>query len=255
MTTIVGIEHEGNVWIGGDSAVMLGDTELNTQVGGKVFRLGDVIFGVAGWTRTSAMLRYDLRLPERRFDQPGQTDIGWLNTDFTRAVHECLERNGWDPQGGSRPQRRSSDNTIMVGYRGKLYVLRDNFEVSRYPDHFYAIGVGGEIAIGYLAATKERGPRDRILGALATAARYSVGTRDPFTILCGLGREPWKDETLDIDPWREEPKPQACPHHAVDYGPFSNRILAYPIKCRACGLEGSEDRTERRHWPEGSSST
>ncbi len=64
MTCIVGLVHEGVVYMGGDSAATssayLNQTILATE---KVFRNGEFLIGAAGSERASLLLRHSLSPP------------------------------------------------------------------------------------------------------------------------------------------------------------------------------------------------
>jgi len=198
MTTIVGIEHEGNVWIGGDSAVTAGKQIIINCSNSKVFRVRDIIFGHAGTARMATILRHCLaaNLPS----QEGLPDDYYASVEIPKAVHGTVAEQGYepnDPDDGARTWFCRSE--LLIGLHGKLYAMACDYNVKRSAWGYDAVGTGGEVAIGYLFGNQhaEAHPQDRIHGALLAGEKFTHGTRGPFTILCGNNPE------LDVNPWAQ----------------------------------------------------
>ena len=67
MTCIVGLVHEGVVYIGGDSAGVAG-LSLTVRADEKVFRNSDFLMGFTTSFRMGQLLRYSLKPPRRHPD-------------------------------------------------------------------------------------------------------------------------------------------------------------------------------------------
>jgi ATP-dependent protease HslVU (ClpYQ) peptidase subunit len=63
MTCIVGVNHNGNIYIGGDSAGVAG-LQLQIRSDEKVFLTGDFIMGFTTSFRMGQLLRYAFSPPE-----------------------------------------------------------------------------------------------------------------------------------------------------------------------------------------------
>lgn len=170
MTCIVGIQKGRTVWIGADSAMTRGlDQRLTGEK--KVFINGEFIMGVAGYPRTMSLLNHS-------FDPPAQpddmADDEFIHTVFVDAVKNSV----------LLPGETGFDSNVMIGYRGKLYMMESNFQILVPAPGFEAMGSGGEIAIGVLRATRGmRNPRKRCLLALEASAENNAGVRPPFHVL------------------------------------------------------------------------
>lgn len=182
MTCIVGLEHEGAVYIGGDSAgVEMGSLAICGRADEKVFVTdsGEMAMGFCGSFRIGQLLRYALTLPAQKV---GQDDMTYLVTDFVDAVR-AMQRD----KGSLKKENEvdESDAGFLVGFNGKLYAIESDFQVGRAMDSYTACGCGAQIALGAMYATKLLGmdPEDRIRVALAAAAEYSAGVRAPFVIV------------------------------------------------------------------------
>ena len=180
MTVIVGIEHRGRVWIGGDSA---GTDESGSQHNmlepRKVFRVGDVLMGCAGSLRMAQVLAHGLKLPAR--DAP-KSDESYLAIDFIAAVRELLQTAGCLCRQESGQDHL--DGTLLIAYRGKLYTVDSDCNVNRNRKHFDAVGCGGRYARGALAVMTEPDPAKRVLAALRATCSLNSDCRPPFVVLC-----------------------------------------------------------------------
>ena len=175
MTAIVGLAHAGSVYIGGDSAGVAG-MSLTVRADAKVFRKKRYLFGFTTSFRMGQLIRYSLTLPK----PTGNLDA-FMSTTFVDALRDCLKSGGW----AAKENEREEGGTFLVGVRGRLYAVHDDYQVAKAADGFAAVGCGDQIALGALFATAGTGlsPRRRVLGALAAAERFSAGVRGPFACL------------------------------------------------------------------------
>lgn len=182
MTCIVGLEHEGVVYIGGDSA---GINSYSLGICGradeKVFltETEDMVMGFCGSFRIGQLLRYALTLPQQKV---GQDDMAYLVTDFIDAVRTMQKDKG---SLRKENELEEHDSEFIVGFNGKLYVVEGDFQVGRPIENFASVGCGADIALGAMFATKNlnMAPEDRISLALQAATEYSAGVRPPFHIV------------------------------------------------------------------------
>jgi len=175
MTAIVGLVHDGKVYIGGDSAGVSG-LSLSVRADTKVFRKGRYLFGFTTSFRMGQLIRYSLVPPKPKVDD---ADLeGFMATKFIDALRDCLKAGGW----ARKESDREEGGTFLVGVRGQLFTIYDDYQVARSADGFAAVGCGEDIALGALYATAGTGmkPRKRALLALQAAERFSAGVRGPF---------------------------------------------------------------------------
>ena len=175
MTCIVGLVHEGVVYIGGDSAGVAG-LSLTVRADEKVFQNGEFLMGFTTSFRMGQLLRYSLEPPRRHPDD----DIHqYMVVGFVNAVRECLKAGGY----ASKKDDVESAGTFLVGYQGRLFEIESDYQVGIPGDGYAAVGSGQDIARGALFATQGQEPRQRVLTALQAAERFSAGVRGPFHIL------------------------------------------------------------------------
>lgn len=176
MTAIAGFTDAGKVYIGGDSAGVAG-LSLTVRADEKVFRNGEFVFGFTTSFRMGQLLRYAFRPPTLKEDQ----DIyRFMVTDFVDAVRLCLKAGGY----ASRDKETESGGTFLVGFRGRLFEVDDDYQVGESIDGYGAAGCGRDISRGafYAMNNWDVKPKDRIRIALEAAERHSAGVRGPFHI-------------------------------------------------------------------------
>jgi hypothetical protein len=177
MTCIAGVIDGDKVYIGGDSAGV-GGYYLTIRSDSKVFKKGEMIFGFTSSFRMGQLLRYKLQIPYHKPDVP--LDV-YMHTEFIDAVRTCLKEGGY----ASNKDGEETGGTFLVGYRGRLFQIEDDFQIGENVVPYDAVGCGMELALGSLYSTNgsDRSPEDRVRLALMAAEQFSAGVRGPFTII------------------------------------------------------------------------
>lgn len=184
MTAIVGLVHEGTVYLGADSAGVAGYS-LVVRSDAKVFNNGPYVMGFTDSFRMGQLLRYAFRPPAPlgRGVEDCKDVPRFMATHFVDAVRATLKEGGWL----RKDSEQEEGGTFLVGARGRLFEIGSDFQVGEAADGYAAIGCGDELALGSLFATEPRGwvdplpPKSRVRLALEAAERYSAGVRGPFT--------------------------------------------------------------------------
>ncbi|MEU4422862.1 hypothetical protein AB0F81_19715 [Actinoplanes sp. NPDC024001] len=187
MTAIVGLARRGSVFIGGDSAGVSG-MNLSVRADSKVFHNGGYLFGFTTSFRMGQLIRYSLTPPAPE----GDLDR-FMATAFVDALRDCLKSGGW----ARKEDEQELGGTFLVGVRGRLFAVHDDYQVASAADGYAAVGCGDQAALGALYATGRTGlkPAARIRVALGAAERFSAGVRGPF--LCMALRKKGRAELLD----------------------------------------------------------
>lgn len=185
MTCIVALEQDGVVYVGADSAgIDAHSLSIVRRADEKVFVTddGEFIMGFCGSYRIGQLLRYSLDLPEQL---ASKDDMAYMVTDFIDAVRAIQRDKGALNKDGDH-NVESQDAAFIVGYRGRIYVIEQDFQVGRPVDDFAAVGCGDHLALGAMHATrkdKKLTPEERITMALEAATEYSAGVRPPFHVV------------------------------------------------------------------------
>lgn len=174
MTCIVAVADEGRVWVGGDSAGVSG-WSLHVRADEKVFSNGPFVMGFTSSFRMGQLLRYCLVPPEK--DPESDLDR-YMVTSFVDAVRKCLKDGGF----ARKKEESESGGTFIVGIGGSLFVVEDDYQISKQACGYAAVGSGDQIAAGALYASKHLEPEKRIVMALEAAEAHSSGVRGPFVI-------------------------------------------------------------------------
>lgn len=177
LTCIAGLEHGGKVYIGGDSAGVSG-WSLQVRADEKVFTNGAFIFGFTTSFRMGQLLRYRLSAPEQL---PSQDDYAYMVGPFIDAVRQCLKDGGY----AEVHDQAESGGTFLVGYKGRLYYVGDDYQVGRLAHGYTAVGCGQDVARGALAILKDSdlAPKERVTKALEASEYHNAGVRGPFVVV------------------------------------------------------------------------
>lgn len=74
--------------------------------------------------------------------------------------------------------------TFLVGIRGHLYEIGEDWSATRSAEGYNAIGVGSSMALGSLYTTRGWAtPRKRVLAALEASVAHNPLVSPPFTII------------------------------------------------------------------------
>ena len=178
VTCIAGIVHDGTVYIGGDSAGIAGYA-LTVRADEKVFKKGEWIFGFTSSFRMGDLIRYSLALPIIPPELDGHDLRGIMVTEFVNALRSTLKSGGF----AKKENEVETAGTFLVGVRGRLFEIDNDYQVGEPLDGYAAVGCGAEIAVGSLFTSTDTNPHSRVLTALQAAERHSAGVRGPFHIV------------------------------------------------------------------------
>lgn len=174
MTVIVGLQHEGTVYMGGDALACSGSGDAITLATSKVFRKGDLLLGTTGDFRAAQLLRYALALPYHKHDEE---ITEYLVVELAAAVRDCFAEHQY-------PRKKEDDPDLgfLIGYKGRLFCMHPDWSVIELASGYYAIGSGDNAALGAFFATDGQEPEQRVQIALEAAAAFTTTVRGPFRI-------------------------------------------------------------------------
>lgn len=175
MTCIVGVIQDSKVFIGADSAGVRG-LDVWVRKDPKVFKNGEFIIGCTSSFRMIQLLRFSFRPPKMHTDQ----DVyQYMCVDFVNEVRKCFKEGGF----AEIDKYVESGGSFLVGYKGRLFGIEGDFQVSESSDGYNSVGCGESFALAALdALPKEMSAEDKIRRALEIAAYRSGGVRPPFLI-------------------------------------------------------------------------
>ena len=178
MTCIVGMEKNGKVWMGGDSAGTAGNMNQRIRADKKVFIKGEFIIGFCGSFRMGDLLKHTFEIP----DAKDVTDPDkFMVNNFVDALRDLLETE--NKKAGLTGNEKLFPS-ILVGFRGRLYNVESDYQCGRPEDGYDSVGSGSSVAVGAMHGSKGvSSARGRIEAALEAASRNDAAVRPPFHIL------------------------------------------------------------------------
>jgi ATP-dependent protease HslVU (ClpYQ) peptidase subunit len=182
MTCIVGIEHDGKVTIGGDSAAAQGSF-LDLVTAPKVFQLGEMLIGFSYSFRMGQLLQYKL---EPSVICSDADLMQFMVNGFVEDVRSCFRDGGF----AKKQNEQEEGGQFLVGLRGQLFEVHSNYQVLRSRWGYNAIGCGYELALGAMGAMHSLDAvgnvtttEAKVIVALQAASDHSGSVQAPFTVL------------------------------------------------------------------------
>jgi ATP-dependent protease HslVU (ClpYQ) peptidase subunit len=194
MTTIVAIQGDGFAVVTADSRIVSmmenGATSAISHLGGnlsKVSQNGPYLLGAAGDVRAINILHHAFTPPTPPSNLKGKKLDAFITNKFIPVLRETFEKQGY-----ATPEREAShiaqhDSTVLVVIHGVVYVLDGDYAWCSDSNGYYAIGSGGDYALGalHILLNKKKSldipaARGVATKAISTAAKYDVHTGAPY---------------------------------------------------------------------------
>ncbi len=175
MTCIAAIKHDGRVFIAGDSAGVAGYS-LSVRRDSKVWAKDGFVYGFTSSFRMGQLLRFKFKPPTHHAEIG---DYEYMVSDFVEEVRSCMKKGGY----AQVKENVEEGGTFIVGYKGEIYIIEDDYQVGMLHDDYMAVGCGQAYAKGVLFALRECNemkPVQKLQVALEAAERHSAGVRGPF---------------------------------------------------------------------------
>lgn len=174
MTCIVGIATGDKVYIGGDSITSDGYSR-NVTARRKVFRSGELLIGTCGSIRASNLLQQSLTI---RALEEGESAEHFLVTGVIEAMRTLLKTGGVSKIENNVEQGED----MLIGFRGRLFSVANDFQVDTYTDGIAAVGAGEAYARAAVLALSDLPPEARVRRALEISAELCALVSPPFFI-------------------------------------------------------------------------
>lgn len=175
MTCIAAVAQDGNVWMGADSAGVVGYA-LVVRRDPKIYRVGEFLFGFTSSFRMGQLLGYKFSPPPHHSEWD---TARYMTTVFIDALRDTLKAGGY----ARTDNGTEAAGEFLVGYRGRIFRVESDYQVGENVERFDAVGCGAQLALGALHATRDKPPADRVGAALEAAEAFSAGVRGPFIVL------------------------------------------------------------------------
>lgn len=179
MTCIVGLIEKGKVYVGADSCGSNG-YDKHIRKDEKVFQNDKFIIGCTSSFRMIQLLRYSFTPPKIK---EGQEIYEYMCTDFINSIRQCFKEGGYLQQYEDGDEK---GGVFLVGYKGRLFCVEQDFQVGEYDMNYISIGSGSPFAMGSMHSTqasKNLTPKNRIINALKAAECFNAFVCPPFKVL------------------------------------------------------------------------
>ncbi len=166
--------------MGGDSARSDG-TRFAARKNSKIFRNGEMLFGVTGSIRMHDILEHDFEIPEHH---PNYGTRKFMVATFIPKIRETFKDKGVL----EIEKNVESGGFFMVAYRGRLFEIESDFQVGEPARDFSCMGAGADWASGSIHSMTLESKCDGypakwfVQIALETAVEFCPFCRGPFTI-------------------------------------------------------------------------
>jgi hypothetical protein len=180
MTCIVGLAHGGDVYIGSDS---LGSGNGVKQVyctpkllvldvfEKKELSLTKISMGIGYTTsyRMGDILRYNFTPPPIESDED---ENEYLVKDFIPELIKCFDEHSF----AKTKEGNKSGGNFLVGLRGRLFHVQEDFSVLEPSCDYTAVGSGQEFAMGamFAYANSASKPETCVIGSIRAAIKFST---------------------------------------------------------------------------------
>lgn len=177
MTCILGLEIDGKVYMGGDSASAEGWNIRETGLK-KVFVNGRYLIGYSTSFRMGQLLQY-ANLPTYPVDLSNDRNdtLKFMVTEFVPAIRKAFTEAGYIKIDSNREEA----GDFLVGLNGFLFHVSSDLQVNYFLDGYQAIGCGAVFSLGALSVLDRSVPIS-ILKALEVAGKFSNGVCPPYYV-------------------------------------------------------------------------
>ena len=180
MTCIVGwVDKDKTVWMAGDSQITAGDDRA-TLKDKKIYHKNGFLLGVTATHDIVQTIKYDF-IPSERCESEG--DIEYLCKVFRNNLKECFNENSFSLNKNVIEENgKVNPGMMLVGYNGHLVEVELFGCVLESTDKFMAIGIGADLAKGYLVRVDEQEEIEssHLIKAIAVAGQYTTGVAPPY---------------------------------------------------------------------------
>ncbi len=182
MTCIVGIidKKTQSMILGGDACGSNGYS-YSIRKDSKIFKKGNILMGFTSSFRMGNILRYKLEIPSH----PKSMGIfRYMNTLFIDAVKKVLKEDAY-----ARVDKNTErGGTFLVAFKGRLFCIYDDYQVSERVDTINACGSGELVALGTMSTLLDSNsgnlnPKKILRLGLRAAESQILSVKGPFNYI------------------------------------------------------------------------
>lgn len=167
MSVILGASDGEKVIIGADSGGILASFDYEIRKDSKVFiKNDDLLFGFAGSFRVGQLVKNSIKF-EKKPDN--MSDHKYLCTMVANEINSYLPD--------------LEETNFIIGYRGNIYTLQTDFQVSSNTRNFDSIGAASPFALSSYYLLNEYTDLDieqKVQKSLEISTKFNLGALPPF---------------------------------------------------------------------------
>ncbi len=176
MTAIVGIQGKGWALIAADSMTTYEDKPYYAKGVDKVTKKGDYVFGFSGDAIAGNIAEYLWNPPKVIKTVP--TDV-FMQTKVLPSLREIMIEHGYNPD---TTKDKDAGFDALICLNGVIYEVDQDYLWSRDDRGLYAVGSGGDLALGALAAA---GMSKTSIKSVEAVARRAIKISADYNISVG----------------------------------------------------------------------
>lgn len=194
MTTIIGIQGEGFAVLCADSRVAsVDDTGSVSPIfhlgngSSKIAQNGPYLIGAAGDVRAINILHHAFLPPTPPINLKGKKLDAFITNKFIPALRETFDKQGYSTPEKDAAHIAQHDSLVIIAIHGIIYVIDGDYSWCADSNGYYALGSGGDFALGALHVLfHKRKSLDiqsaKLLStrAISTASKYDAHTGAPY---------------------------------------------------------------------------
>jgi len=226
MTAIVGIQGKNWAVIAADSMTTYDDKPYFSKSFEKVTRKGDYVFAFAGDAIAGNIANFIWTPP--KLVKTVSTDV-FMQTKVIPSLRETLKDNGYEPDTNKNPD---TGFDALICLNAIIYEVDQDFLWSRDDRGLYAVGSGGNIALGALAT----GFSKNSMKAAEFAARRAIKISADYTISVG------GDVKVITQKGNEMAMMKKAPSKKAAYAAFEKKE---PAKIKKAEMKKPESKSEK----------
>ena len=166
MSTIVSLQHDGCIWMGTGTVV---HNELNIVSNNElIFMNEEFLIGVSNSDEYSQYIQHCFSIPSH------SSKLSVMQYFVSCFIKE-LKNSGITPT-----------QSIVIGYRGIIFVITENFDIVVPKNNYVAIGKGSSVALGafqVLRDIKDQAPIEKITRVLQATSEHCESLSTPYVIM------------------------------------------------------------------------
>lgn len=176
MTTIIAYQGADFAILGADSQITDGDRRILSPSTPKIVKVGKYLLAVRGDARPGDVLMYAWKPP--LYD--GTDPVKFMGKKIIPSIIAAFKANAYDFD------KEGAMFGFILAFAGNVFEIGSDMSISQNIDGLYAIGSGGDYALGSMCIQM---PFDdvneasiAIQAALIISAKYDINTAGPFQI-------------------------------------------------------------------------